>query len=84
MKPSSHLIQKCRTTIVELLALKKALHQKTAGAALDVFDSKLPEDLESIVLPNLMVTTHTSSNANDDVITIGRSAILHLKQYFLN
>ena len=65
-------------------ALNNALQQKTiAGAALDVFEVEPPDDLEFLSLPNLMVTPHIGGNANEAILAMGRSAIKHLKNYFL-
>ncbi len=83
MKPSAYLINNSRGPIVKQDALKKALQQKTiAGAALDVYESEPPNDLEFLSLPNLMVTPHIGGNANEAVLDMGRSAINHLKRFF--
>jgi len=85
MKPSAHLINNSRGPVVNQKALKNALQQKAiAGAALDVFEVEPPEDLEFLALPNLMVTPHIGGNANEAVLAMGRSAIGHLKEYFLD
>ena len=85
MKPSAHLINNSRGPVVNQQALKNALQQKTiAGAALDVYESEPPDDLEFLSLPNLMVTPHIGGNANEAVLAMGRSAIKHLKEYFLD
>jgi len=84
MKTSAHLVNNSRGEVVDLKALKKALQQKTiAGAALDVFESEPPGDLEFLALPNLMVTPHIGGNANEAVLAMGRSAIDHLETFFL-
>ena len=83
MKPSSYLINNSRGPVVKQEALKKALQQKIiAGAALDVYESEPPDDLEFLSLPNLMVTPHIGGNANEAVLDMGRSAINHLKRFF--
>ncbi len=83
MKPTAHLINNGRGPVVKQQDLKKALVQNTiAGAALDVFESEPPVDLEFLALPNLMVTPHIGGNANEAVLAMGRSAISHLKSYF--
>ena len=83
MKPSAYLINNSRGPIVKQEALKKVLQQKIiAGAALDVYESEPPEDLESLSLPNLMVTPHIGGNADEAVLAMGRSAINHLKRFF--
>ena len=85
MKPSAHLINNSRGPVVEQKALKNALQQNIiAGAALDVFESEPPDDLEFLDLPNLMVTPHIGGNANEAVLAMGSSAIGHLKEYFLD
>ena len=85
MKPHAHLVNNSRGPVVNQQALKNALQQKTiAGAALDVYESEPPDDLEFLSLPNLMVTPHIGGNANEAVLAMGRSAIKHLKEYFLD
>ena len=54
-----------------------------AGAALDVFESEPPDDLEFLALPNLMVTPHIGGAANEAVLAMGRSAIGHLREYYM-
>jgi len=85
MKPSAHLINNSRGPVVEQQALKNALQQNIiAGAALDVFESEPPDDLEFLDLPNLMVTPHIGGSANEAILAMGRSAISHLKKHFQN
>ena len=85
MKPSSYLINNSRGPVVKQEALKKALQQKTiAGAALDVYESEPPDDLEFLSLTNLMVTPHIGGNADEAVLAMGRSAIHHINDYFSN
>jgi len=85
MKPTAYLINNSRGPVVNQKALKNALQEKKiAGAALDVFESEPPDDLEFLALPNLMVTPHIGGNANEAVLAMGRSAISHLKEYFLD
>jgi D-3-phosphoglycerate dehydrogenase len=85
MKPTAYLINNSRGPVVNQKALKNALQgKKIAGAALDVFESEPPDDLEFLELPNLMVTPHIGGNANEAVLAMGRSAIRHLKEFFLD
>ena len=85
MKPTAHLINNSHGQVVNQKALKEALQQKTiAGAALDVFESEPPDDLEFLALPKLMVTPNIGGNANEAVLAMGRSAISHIKEYFLD
>jgi D-3-phosphoglycerate dehydrogenase len=84
MKSTAYLINNSRGPVVNQKALKNALQEKKiAGAALDVFESEPPDDLDFLALPNLMVTSHIGGNANEAVLAMGRSAIGHLKEYFL-
>ena len=83
MKPTAYLINTCRGPVVDQGALKEVLlRQSIAGAALDVFDSEPPTDLEFLNLSNLMVTPHIGGNASEAVLAMGRSAIQHLKDFF--
>ena len=85
MSPTAYLINNSRGPVVNQKALKNALQEKIiAGAALDVFESEPPDDLEFLALPNLMVTPHIGGNANEAVLAMGRSAISHIKEYFLD
>jgi len=85
MKPTAYLINNSRGPVVNQKALKNALQEKIiAGAALDVFDSEPPDDIEFLDLPNLMVTPHIGGSANEAILAMGRSAISHLKKHFQN
>jgi D-3-phosphoglycerate dehydrogenase len=85
MKPTAYLINNSRGPVVNQKTLKNALREKKiAGAALDVFESEPPDDLEFLALPNLMVTPHIGGNANEAVLAMGRSSIRHLKEFFLD
>jgi phosphoglycerate dehydrogenase-like enzyme len=85
MKPTAYLINNSRGPVVKQADLKNALQQNIiAGAALDVYESEPPNDLEFLALPNLMVTPHIGGNANEAVLAMGRSAINHIKDYFIN
>ena len=82
MKKTAFLINTARGGIVNQDDLKDALKNGIiAGAALDVYDSEPPKDLELLQLPNLICTPHTGGNANEAVIAMGMSAIEHLNQY---
>ena len=85
MKPTAYLINNSRGPVVNQKALKNTLQQNIiAGAALDVFESEPPDDLEFLDLPNLMVTPHIGGSANEAILAMGRSAISHLKRHFQN
>ena len=85
MSPTAYLINNSRGPVVNQKALKNALQEKIiAGAALDVFESEPPDDIEFLDLPNLMVTPHIGGSANEAILAMGRSAISHLKRHFQN
>ena len=84
MKPSSFLINTSRGSVIDQSSLKKFLQDGLiAGSALDVFESEPPDDIEFLQLPNLMITPHIGGNAEEAVLAMGRSAIKHIKNYFL-
>ena len=84
MKPSSFLINTSRGSVIDQSSLKKFLQDGLiAGSALDVFESEPPDDIEFLQLPNLMITPHIGGNAEEAVLAMGRSALKHIKNYFL-
>lgn len=83
MKKSAFLINTSRGEVVDQEALKAALlGGKIGGAALDVFETEPPDDLDFLGLPQLIATPHIGGNAEEAVLSMGRSAIQHLKAYF--
>ena len=83
MKPTAYLVNNSRGPVVKQQDLKKALQKNIIlGAAIDVYESEPPDDLEFLALPNLIATPHIGGNANEAVLAMGRSAISHLKNYF--
>ena len=52
------------------------------NSAIDVFDVEPCRDAELLALPTLYCTPHTGGSAEESVLTIGRSAIGHLKAFF--
>jgi phosphoglycerate dehydrogenase-like enzyme len=84
MKPTAFLINTSRGEVVDQPALKMSLLKGViAGAALDVFAKEPPTDAEFLSLPNLMVTPHLGGNTLEAVEAMGRTAIEHLKSFFL-
>jgi phosphoglycerate dehydrogenase-like enzyme len=84
MKPTAFLINTSRGEVVDQPTLKISLMKGIiAGAALDVFAEEPPTDTEFLSLPNLMVTPHLGGNSLEAVDAMGRSAIEHLKDFFL-
>lgn len=85
MKASAFLLNTSRGKVVDQEALKQALQRQTiAGAALDVYEEEPPTDREFLALPNLVGTPHIAGNACEAVEAMGRSAIQHLKEFFLS
>ena len=85
MKPTAYLVNTSRGAVVDQEALKIALKNGIiAGAALDVFESEPPDDLEFLAYPNLMVTPHIGGNSVEAVEFMGRTAIGHLVDFFTN
>lgn len=83
MKSTAYLINTARGPVVDQQALKQALmNGDIAGAALDVYESEPPTDLEFLELSNLMVTPHIGGNAREAVLNMGRSAIQNLVDFF--
>ncbi len=84
MKKTAFVINTARGPIVNLPDLKHALMNGViAGAGLDVYPDEPPEDLKFLGLPNLICTPHIGGNADEAVLNMGRSAIHHLKEFFI-
>ncbi|MFD3275474.1 phosphoglycerate dehydrogenase [Aquirufa echingensis] len=82
MKRTAFLINTARGGIINELDLKIALEQGIiAGAALDVYETEPPQDLELLRLENLITTPHTGGNALEAVLAMGNSAIEHLLKF---
>ena len=83
MKRSAYLVNSARGPIVNYADLKWSLMNGViAGAAIDVYDEEPPGDRELIGLPNLICTPHIGGNSVESVLSMGRSAIEHLKAFF--
>ena len=83
MKKSSYLINTSRGRVVKQDNLKWALKNGIiAGAAIDVYNEEPPEDADFLDLPNLICTPHIGGNSQEAVLSMGRSAIQHLRDYF--
>ena len=68
MQRASYLINNSRGPVVNPSALHRALVPwEISGAALDVFCSEPPNDMEFLQLPNLMVTPHIGGNSVEAV-----------------
>lgn len=83
MRPGSFLINTSRGKVVDQQALQAALTSgHLGGAALDVYESEPPTDLDFLSQPGLVATPHIGGNAQEAVLAMGRSAITHLKSHF--
>lgn len=83
MKRSAYLINTSRGKVVEQGDLKWALiNGVIAGAAIDVYDEEPPGDGELLNLPNLICTPHIGGNSRESVLSMGMSAIMHLRDFF--
>jgi len=84
MKKTAFLINTSRGAVINQKLLKASiLNENIAGAALDVYEIEPPNDSEFLNLPNLITTPHIGGNSNEAILNMGRSAILHLKNYFI-
>lgn len=83
MNPSVIIINTARGEIVNLLDLKEALRNgRIGGAALDVYDTEPPTDIELLSIPNLMNTPHIGGNSHEAVIAMGEAAIDNVANFF--
>ena len=79
MQANAYLINTSRGPVVSPSALHEALVSgEISGAALDVFCSEPPNDMEFLQLPNLMVTPHIGGNSVEAVEAMGQAAIDNL------
>ena len=83
MKNKAFLINTSRGPVVNPFALHQALVSgEILGAALDVFSSEPPNDMEFLKLQNLMVTPHIGGNSVEAVEAMGKGAIDNLAKFF--
>jgi phosphoglycerate dehydrogenase-like enzyme len=84
MKKSSFVINSARGGIIDEVALKNALlNGEISGGAIDAYVSEPPEDKELLSFPNLITTPHIGGNSAEAILSMGKSAISHLKNFFL-
>ena len=83
MKETAYLVNVARGELIDQQALKKALKSNSiAGAAIDVYESEPPTDFELLKMHNLFCTPHIGGNAEEAILSMGRSAIYHLNEFF--
>ena len=75
MKKESILINTARGGLIDEIALKDRLVEGNFSAALDVFSTEPPEDMELLNSPNLIVTPHIGGNSYEAILEMGKSAI---------
>jgi D-3-phosphoglycerate dehydrogenase len=76
MKNGAFLINMARGGLVDEMALKEMLKERSlGGAALDVFNNEPPDDRELLGLPNLMVSPHIGGSTEEAILAMGRAAI---------
>ena len=81
MKKDAILINVARGGLVDEGALKWALmNDRLGGAALDVFVTEPPQDLELLKIPNFIVTPHLGGSAEEAILAMGRAAIKGLDE----
>ena len=82
MKSTAFFINTARGGIVVQDDLKWALRsQAIAGAAIDVYESEPPADLELLEQENLICTPHVGGNAREAVFNMGNAAIGHVLDF---
>ena len=80
MRPDAILINCARGGLVDEQALKTMLMDgRLAGAALDVFNKKKPDDEALLSLPNFIPTPHLGGSAIEAIMAMGRAAIRGLE-----
>jgi len=76
MKHGSILINAARGDLVDELALKsKLMDRSLSAAAFDVFSIEPPQDQELLELPNFLSTPHIGGSSMEAILAMGRAAI---------
>jgi len=84
MKENAYIVNVARGELIDQNSLKTVLKsQSIAGAAIDVYETEPPNDIELLRLPNIVCTPHIGGNAEEAVLSMGRSAVYHLEKFFL-
>jgi len=83
MKKTAFLVNVSRGKVVDQDALKFVLERNLiAGAALDVFEEEPAVDTDFIALENLVCSPHIGGNSREAILSMGRSAIFHLEEFY--
>jgi len=83
MKETAFLINTARGSIVNEKDLKEALNNGIInGCALDVYQDEPPSDMELLKMENLICTPHIGGNSFEAILSMGMSAIEHMKRHF--
>ena len=81
IKPKTIIINTARGGLIDENELKKMLlENRLGGAALDVFSTEPPEDIELLNLPNLIATPHIGGSSKEVILSMGRAAIEGLEK----
>ena len=83
MRPSAHLINTARGSVVDEAALAEALkHGVIAGAGLDVYEAEPKVHPELLALDNAVLLPHMGSGTDATREAMGRRVIDNLKAFF--
>lgn len=81
MPKGAVIVNLARGGIIDEKALLEAVKSgHIAGAALDVFASEPPRDMELLLHPNIIGTPHIGGSAEEAVLAMGRAAIAGLAE----
>ena len=85
MKKTAFLVNISRGKVVDQQALKVALDKKIiSGAGIDVFEQEPPDDIDFLSQERLACSPHIGGNSEEAVLSMGRSAIGHLEDFFFS
>ena len=81
LKKDAILINLARGGLIDEVALKKILNEKSiAGAALDVFSLEPPIDTDFAHLDNVLITPHIGGSTEEAILAMGMAAIQGLEE----
>ena len=83
MRPSAHLINTARGSVVDEAALAEALKQRViAGAGLDVYEAEPKVHPELLALNNVVLLPHLGSGTDATREAMGQRVLENLKAFF--